>query len=88
MGVKCVNKHGKVDSTLMAQHIGEPNCKHAAADDPYGVGEQSGKWAKPDACSAAANTRVHVVKEWGAFKAEPPVSLPLPKSLPLPVSLP
>jgi hypothetical protein len=51
MGVKCINKcpNSKVDSVLMAQHIGEPNHKRAANDDPYGAGEQSGKWAKPDA---------------------------------------
>ena len=83
MGVKHVNKHpnGKVDSVLTAQHIGEPNCKHATNDDPYGAGEQSGKRAKPDARSAAANTQARAAaEEWGAFKAEPPVSLPLPGS--------
>ena len=56
MVVKHVNKHGKVDSVLTAQYIGEPNRKHAAADDLYGAGEQSGKQAKPDAHSAATNT--------------------------------
>src|SRR5713226_5077629 len=84
MGVKHVGKHpnGKVDSALIAQHIGEPNRKRAA-DDPYGAGEQSGKQAKPDARSAAANTRACAAEERGALKAEP-----LPKSLPLPASLP
>src|SRR5713226_4784094 len=83
MGVKHVGKHpnGKVDSALIAQHIGEPNRKRTA-DDPYGAGEQSGKRAKPDARSAAANTRARAAEERGALKAEP-----LPKSLPLPVSL-
>ena len=39
MGVKCGNKchvTGKVDSTLTAQHISEPNRKHATDNDPYG----------------------------------------------------
>jgi len=55
MGEKHSQKHcsGKVDSALMAQHIGEPNHKHAADEDPYG--EQSGKHIKPDACSINAN---------------------------------
>ncbi len=88
MGVKRVNKRGKVNSALTAQHIGEPNRKRAADDDPYGAGEQSGKRAKPDARSAAANTRARAVEERGALKAEPRPSLPLPKSLPLPASLP
>ena len=45
MGEKCGMKccQGKVDSVLMAQHISEPNRKHANDDDPYGAGEQSGK---------------------------------------------
>src|SRR5229473_6465304 len=91
MGVKCVNKcpNGKVDSTLTAQHIGEPNRKRTANDNLYGAGEQLGKQAKPNARSAAANTQARAAaEEWGAFKAEPPASLPLPKSLPLPASLP
>ena len=48
--------HGKVNSVLMAQHISKPNRKQTTNDNPYGAGEQSGKCAKPDACSAAANT--------------------------------
>src|SRR5713226_9456734 len=90
MGVKCVGKHpnGKVDSALTAQHIGEPNRKRAA-DNPYGAGEQSSKWAKPDVRSAAANTRARAAEERGALKAEPlPKSLPLPTSLPPSASLP
>ena len=57
MGEKCGTKRswGKVDSALMAQHIGEPNCKHMTDNDPYGAGEQSGKHAKPNARSANAN---------------------------------
>jgi hypothetical protein len=47
-------RHGKVDSALTAEHIGTPKCKHTN-DDPYGVGEHSGKRAKPDAVSTAAN---------------------------------
>jgi len=37
MGVKCgkIRRKGKVDSTLTAQHIGEPNCKRASEYDPY-----------------------------------------------------
>ena len=40
IGVKHSNKicgKGKVNSVLTAQHIGEPNCKHAGEYDPYGV---------------------------------------------------
>ena len=58
MGVKHGNKRhvtGKVDSVLTAQHIGEPNRKRAADNDPYGAGEQFGKRAKPDAHSVVAN---------------------------------
>ena len=58
MGVKRGNKRhvtGKVDSGLTAQHIGEPNHKRPADNDPYGAGEQSGKRAKPDARSVVAN---------------------------------
>ena len=50
MGAKRGNrKNDKVDSALTAQHIGEPNRKRAAENNPYGAGEQSGKRAKPDA---------------------------------------
>jgi hypothetical protein len=83
MGVKRSSKRqgkGKVDSALTAQHIGEPNRKRAADNDPYGAGEQSGKRAKPDARSAAANSRARAAQE---LKTEPPPSQPLP-SQPLP----
>ncbi len=63
MVVKHVNKHGKANSTLMAQHISEPNHKCATTDDPYGAEEQLGKQAKPDVCSAATNTQAHAIKE-------------------------
>ena len=58
MGVQCGKKcqGGKVDSALTAKHIGEPNRKRTADNDPYGAGEQFGKRAKPDARSATANT--------------------------------
>jgi uncharacterized protein YbjT (DUF2867 family) len=91
MGVKCGNKShgkGKVDSALTAQHIGEPNRKRAADNDPYGAGEQSGKHVKPDACSAAANARAHAAAERAVPKAEPPPTPLLPPALPLPASLP
>src|SRR5258708_37680422 len=90
MGVKHVNKcpNGKVDSALTAQHIGEPNHKRTADNDPYGAGEQSGKRAKPDARSAAANVRARVAEERAAPKAEPLPSLPASPALPLPASLP
>ena len=54
MGVKWIKKgQGKVDSALTAEHISEINCKRNCGDkDPYGAGEQSGKHAKQDACSA------------------------------------
>jgi hypothetical protein len=57
MGVKWNNKHinGKVDSALTAKHIGKPNHKRTADDDPYGAGKQSNKCVKPNAHSAAAN---------------------------------
>ena len=99
MGVKHGNKNhrkGKVDSALTAQHISEPNRKRAANSDPYGAGEQSGKRAKPDAHSAAANARVHAAAERAVPKAEPPPTqlpvrtfppTPTPASLP-PSSLP
>jgi hypothetical protein len=95
MGVKQNNKrtNGKVDSALTAKHIGEPNRKRTADDDPYGAGKQSSKCAKPDACSAATNLRVRIAEKWQAApKAEPlpslPTSLPLPASFSLPTSFP
>ena len=90
MGVKRNNKraNGKVDSALTAQHIGEPNRKRTADDDPYGAGEQSGKRAKPDARSAATNVRARIAEERAAPKAEPLPSLPASRALPLPASLP
>src|SRR5258708_22570158 len=76
IGMKHVNKcpNGKVNSVLMAQHIGKPNRKRTTNDDPYGAGEQSGKQAKPDAHSAATNVRARAAEE----RAEPlPVSQPV-----------
>ena len=82
MGVKRGNKpqKGKVDSALTAQHIGVPNRKRPSGNDPYGAGEQSGKRAKPDARSAAANVRAHAAAEERAAKAEPPLTQPPPPS--------
>ncbi len=99
MGEKHSKKHcsGKVDSALTAQHIGEPNRKWAADEDPYGAGEQSGKCAKPDACSISANARACTAQEQVILKADPlpatfpPMSHPLPQPTllpPLPASLP
>ena len=71
MGVQHGKKRqgkGKVDSALTAQHIGMPNRKRVADNDPYGAGEQSGKRAKPDARSAAANARARAAE---MRKAEP-----------------
>jgi hypothetical protein len=70
MGIQCSKKHqgSKVDSALTAEHIGKPNCKCAADNDPYRAEEQSGKRAKPDAHSAAANTQVRTAE---MRKAEP-----------------
>jgi hypothetical protein len=71
MGVQHGKKHqgkGKVDSALMAQHIGMPNHKCAANNDLYGAGEQSGKHAKPNARSATANARARAAE---MCKAEP-----------------
>ena len=99
MGVKRGNKRrvtGKVDSALTAQHIGEPNRKRAADNDPYGAGEQSGKRAKPDARSVVANERARAAEQRAraqpALKA-PSASQPMPTTLPptpppLPASLP
>jgi hypothetical protein len=90
MGVKRGNKthrKGKVDSALTAEHIGEPNRKRPADDDPYGAGEQSGKRAKPDARSAAANARARAAAERAVPKAVPPPTFPPSTQLP-PPSLP
>jgi hypothetical protein len=75
MGVKRGEKRrrGKVDSELTAEHIGVPKRKRTT-DDPYGAGEHSGKRAKPDAVSAAANARARAAKEKAA--EPPPASLP------------
>src|SRR6266576_7107700 len=72
MGVKRGEKRhcGKVDSELTAEHIGVPKRKRPC-DDPYGAGEQSGKRAKPDAVSAAANARARAKGK----AAEPPPAL-------------
>ena len=81
MGVKRGEKCcGKVDSMLTAKLIGEPNCKRNRGDeDPYGAGEQSGKHAKPDACSVAANTRAQAaVGSALVHSAAPLASLPTP----------
>ncbi|KAF8491687.1 hypothetical protein F5888DRAFT_1807194 [Russula emetica] len=80
MGEKRGKKHGsgKVDSSLTAQHIGEPNHKRAGDNDPYGAGEQSGKRAKLDARSVAANVRACAAQEWAVPKAEPPPTQPPP----------
>jgi hypothetical protein len=101
MGVKCSSKRqgkGKVDSVLTAQHISEPNRKRPADNDPYGAGEQSGKRAKPDARSAAANARA---RKQAILKAPPPtqppptqppsstpLTCPPPTPLPLPAPFP
>ena len=88
MGVKRGEKkrRGKVDSARTAEHIGVPKRKRTT-DDPYGAGEQSGKRAKPDAVSAAANDRSRAAEERRAKAAErpPPASLP-PRMSPGPAS--
>ena len=60
MGIKHSERKGcgKVDSMRTAEHTGMPKRKRPA-DDPYGAGKESGKRARPDAVSAAANTRAH-----------------------------
>ncbi|KAN0136459.1 hypothetical protein V8E53_005827 [Lactarius tabidus] len=95
MGVQRGNKkHGKVDSAHTAVLIGEINRKHTHNDeDPYGAGEQSGKHAKPDARSVAANTRVCVATEpRPARPVPPPSSLPArsssPRRAPSPTQMP
>src|SRR6266852_3581108 len=83
MGVKRGEKRrGKVDSALTAEHISVPKRKRPN-DDPYGAGEDSGKRAKPDAVSAAANARARAAEERKAFaKAEAAECPPPPASLP------
>ncbi|KAH9173877.1 hypothetical protein EDB89DRAFT_2068386 [Lactarius sanguifluus] len=82
MGVRCEKRHGKVDSVLTAELIGETNRKRNCANqDPYGASEQSGKRAKPDARSTAANTRARADTE--PTPARPAASAP-PSSLPTP----
>jgi hypothetical protein len=72
MGVKRGEKRrAKVDSALTAEHIGVPKRKRPN-EDPYGAGEDSGKRAKPDAVSAAANARARTK----ATECPPPASLP------------
>jgi hypothetical protein len=85
MGVKRGKKRqGKADSALTAEHIGVPKRKRTN-DDPYGAGEDSGKRAKPDAVSAAANARARAAEERKALKAADPPPLECP---PPPASLP
>ena len=99
MGVKRGKKrHGKVDSALTAEHIGEINRKRNREDeDPYGAGEQSGKRAKQDARSAGANSRARATEPRPMGPLPPPSSLPprlpsrapeLHKPHPLPLSQP
>ena len=90
MGVKRGEKRRrKVDSALTADHIGVPKRKRPT-DDPYGAGEHSGKRAKPDAVSTAANTRARAAKEKAAERPPLPTAPPasLPTRLPSPASLP
>ena len=97
MGVKWGGKHqGKVNSTLSAQLIGKLNHKWNHTDqDPYGASEQSGKHARPNAHSVAANTQVRAAAEPAPVPLLPlstplpslPPSAPLP-SLPGPAPLP
>ena len=80
-GEKCCSK---VDSALMAKLIGELNRKWNHGDeDPYGAREQSGKCAKPDAHSVAANTQARAaVGSAPVHSAAPPASLPTPMHVP------
>ena len=75
---------GKVDRMLTAQHIGKPNYKCLTDDNPYGAEEQFGKHAKPDVCSADANTWACKAAKWEVLKAKPLSPLHLPASQPLP----
>jgi hypothetical protein len=75
IGVKHGGKRhrGKVDSVLMAEHIGTP--KHKCTDDnPYGAGEHSRKCANPDAVLTAANAQARA--QAAAAECPPPASLP------------
>jgi hypothetical protein len=93
MGVKRGEKrrHGKVDSALTAEHIGVPKCKHTN-NDPYGAGEQSGKCAKPDAVSTAANSRVRAAAECpppaSLLMRLPPSPAPYAQTHPIPMHAP
>ncbi|KAN0130640.1 hypothetical protein V8E53_011533 [Lactarius tabidus] len=97
MGVKRIKKRrGKVDSALTAEHIGEINRKRTREnEDPYGAGEQSGKRAKQDARSVAANSRARAtVERRPTSPLPPPSSLPprllsrVPEPHPIPLSQP
>ena len=90
MGVKRGEKHrGKVDSALTVEHIGVPKRKRTN-DDPYGAGEDSGKRAKPDAVSAAANARARAATERKAAAERLPPECPPAEGPPasLPTRLP
>jgi hypothetical protein len=72
MGVKQGEKRrGKVDSARTAEHISIPKHKRGN-NNPYGAGKESGKRAKSDAVSAAANDQAHAK----AAEHPPPASLP------------
>ena len=55
IGVKhCQKRQGKVDSALMADHIGVPKHK-CPNNDPYRAGKDFKKHAKPNVVSPTAN---------------------------------
>jgi hypothetical protein len=78
-GQKRQGKPGKVNSALSAQLIGEVNHKQKRTDqDPYGSSERSGKHAKPDARSVAANAQARAAVQPVPVPTSLPASLPAP----------
>jgi hypothetical protein len=87
MGVKKAPKRKRLpeESGLTKRSIGVAKGKKVRIyNDPYAGGERSGKRAKPDALSAAANVRARDSGDpsAGATLAPPPTSQPLPTTVP------
>ena len=66
---------------LTARSIGIAKAKRRTHTDPYASGERSGKCAKPEAMSAAANTRARAPPPSGtASPSNGPIVVPMPPS--------
>ncbi|KAH9018511.1 hypothetical protein EDB85DRAFT_1897161 [Lactarius pseudohatsudake] len=75
----------------LKRNIGEINCKrNHENEDPYGAGEQSGKRAKPDARSAAANVNARECATMQPSRPplpSPHAPAPVPHYIPSPLPL-